>query len=834
MPDTHEQDPAPPARADAGQRLSRLAPEILARWEHLIRVEVPEVGGHSSPVLRNSVPEFLRRLADALCDEHGVNPQLEVDAAVEHGEQRAALPGYTLERVLQEYLLLRRTVLQTLEAESPLTPDVRGLLNEAIDLAIGAAVSRYVQVTKKRIGDAEEQYRLLVENAADYAIFVLDPKGRVRTWNPGAQRITGYLADEILGQDARVLFTVADQERGVPEYELTTAARDGRAEDERWHVRKDGRLFFASGVMIPLRDGELRGFAKIMRDVTAHRRAEEERALLLEREQQRNERLQLLSATASQLLLNERPEIFIQSVYERLAAHLNLHVYVNYLVPAEGDALRLACYAGLSPEVAALWERQEFGRPQPPERAPTGDTVAVDDIQLSREPGLRLARDCGLTACVRHPLIAGDQLLGVLIFGSRTRTTFEADELALMRTVCDQVALALETARMIEELQRRAEALSEADRRKDEFLAMLGHELRNPLAGIANAIYILDQATPSDPQKDRLRAIIGRQTAHLARLVEDLLDVSRISQEKIELRKQPVDLTAIARQAIEASRPIVGAKSHTVSCAWPEGPVIVAADPTRLEQVITNLLHNAAKYTEPHGEIRVAVEAEGENAVLHVRDTGIGIAPDLLPHVFDLFRQADRALDRSEGGLGIGLTLVKQLVHLHGGSVEAHSEGLGTGAEFLVRLPLVPSGSLTTAIDARSEPSASLDRMRVLVVEDYADASATLADVLELWGAEVRVASSGPDGLEAALETRPNVVLIDIGLPGMDGYEVARRLRARADGPRPLLIALTGYGREDDRRRAFACGFDHHLTKPVDADALRALLATGLTKAATN
>jgi PAS domain S-box-containing protein len=365
-----------------------------------------------------------------------------------------------------------------------------------------------------------------------------------------------------------------------------------------------------------------------------------------------------------------------------------------------------------------------------------------------------------------------------------------------------------------------------ADQRKDEFLAMLAHELRNPLAPITNAVAVLRLPNLEASRLDWARDVIDRQVRQLSRLVDDLLDVSRITRGTVQLRTEPVELCTIIARAVETSRPPITLRQHKLTVTLPQESVLIEADPLRLAQVFGNLLNNAAKYTEEGGCIRVTVERGPNEALIRVRDTGIGISAEMLPRVFDLFTQADKSLDRSQGGLGIGLTLVQRLVELHGGTVEAHSAGLGQGSEFVVRLPLmgaVRTGSGPAPVSADGEEPSSRGR-RVLIVEDNHDAAETLGLLLESTGQEVHVVHDGTAAVQAARSFRPDVVLLDIGLPGMNGYDVARRLRAERDLGQPLLVALTGYGQEEDRTRAREAGFDLYLVKPVDPDALKALL----------
>jgi signal transduction histidine kinase len=371
---------------------------------------------------------------------------------------------------------------------------------------------------------------------------------------------------------------------------------------------------------------------------------------------------------------------------------------------------------------------------------------------------------------------------------------------------------------------RQGEELREADRRKDEFLAMLAHELRNPLAPIRNGLGILRMAGDDRAVAQRTHDMMSRQVDHLGRLVDDLLDVSRITRGKVELRMEAVDLNAVLARAAEAARPLIDARRHRLIVTQPGRPVRVSADPTRLAQVVGNLLTNAAKYSEERGRIDLSLEENGE-AIIRVRDTGLGIPADMLPRVFDLFTQVGRTLDRSDGGLGIGLTLVKSLVELHGGTVSAASEGPGRGSEFTVRLPKLARSETSDAGPAAAPEQ--ITPRRVLIVDDNPDAGDSLATLLEMTGHQVAVARSGPQGLEAAARLRPEVAVLDLGLPGMNGYELAGRLRAEPFGRDVTLVALTGYGQEDDRRRSREAGFDHHLTKPADLDALTAILRDG-------
>jgi PAS domain S-box-containing protein len=378
----------------------------------------------------------------------------------------------------------------------------------------------------------------------------------------------------------------------------------------------------------------------------------------------------------------------------------------------------------------------------------------------------------------------------------------------------------------ITELREMEDALRDADRRKDEFLAMLAHELRNPLAPIRTAAQIIKLAGSPDSKIQLAREMIERQVGHLARLVDDLLDVSRITRGKIKLHNDLAELSAIVARGVEASKPLIDARRQHLTLHLPSQPMRVQGDATRLAQVVSNLLDNAAKYTDEGGRIELTLEAKDGKAVVSVRDNGMGISADLLPHVFDLFRQGDRSSDRSQGGLGIGLTLVKSLMELHGGTIDAHSAGPGKGSEFVVKMPLIaaPELDLPAAADHDRKPRPAISR-RVLVVDDNMDAALSLAMLFEGEGHYVCTTRDGASALEIARTFRPEIVLLDIGLPRMDGYEVAKRLREQPETRDTFLIALTGYGQEEDRRRTAQAGFNAHLTKPADPVVLLQLLA---------
>jgi len=420
---------------------------------------------------------------------------------------------------------------------------------------------------------------------------------------------------------------------------------------------------------------------------------------------------------------------------------------------------------------------------------------------------------------------------------AEANTTLQAEktrELQRANTELERANRSLQSE--VAERARAEQALKEADRHKDEFLAMLAHELRNPLAPILSAVQLMRLKPMPDPQLSRSRDVIERQLSHLTRLVDDLLDVARITRGRINLSPEPIELGTLIARAVEIVQPLIQERGHQFTSEIPDGTLRVNADPLRLTQALGNVLGNAAKYTERGGRITLTVCRQGTDVEIRVRDNGIGIPAEVLPRIFDLFAQLDRRSDHPHGGLGIGLALVRRLLQMHDGSISAYSEGTGRGSEFVIRLPLL----LETTQSANSRPSSARTgdappvRRRILVADDNADALETLATVLELGGHEVFSAANGSLALESAERHLPEVALLDIGMPLLDGYEVARRIRAQAWGKRITLVALTGWGQDSDRRRSQEAGFDSHLVKPLDLEKLTQLLARLPASAAAN
>jgi signal transduction histidine kinase len=413
------------------------------------------------------------------------------------------------------------------------------------------------------------------------------------------------------------------------------------------------------------------------------------------------------------------------------------------------------------------------------------------------------------------------EVLGGLFFGHSRAGVFTERAERLVTGIAAQAAVAIDNARLHEQRLQLIDQLREADRRKDEFLATLSHELRNPLAPLRNSLHLLRLAGHAGASATSIHQMMERQVQHLVRLVDDLLEMSRISRGTFELRKERVEVAGIVRNAVETSDPLLQAAGHQLTVSLPSEPLWVDGDPVRLAQILANLLNNAANYTTAGGEISVEARREGGVALLAVRDNGAGITAEALPRLFEMFSRGDRQSGHDQGGLGIGLALARRLAEMHGGTITARSEGPGLGSEFTVRLPLAADQRPLAA--SAATPTAAIQR-RILVVDDNRDSAESMGMLLGFLGADVRVAFNGAQALEAYAAYDPAVVLLDIGMPGMDGYEVVRRLRADYPKRRAAIVALTGWGQEEDRRRAREAGFDHHLIKPADLDALQALL----------
>ena len=621
------------------------------------------------------------------------------------------------------------------------------------------------------LAEQKERLRTTLASIGD-AVISTDTLGRITNMNAVAESLTGWKTAEATGRQLDSVFRIVNEKTRQPVHNpATKAMKEGVIVGLANHtvlIAKGGSELPIDDSAAPIRcaKGEVVGCVLVFRDVTERRRMERAARSLAS----------IVESSEDAIIGKDMNGVITtwNQAAERLFGYSAFEVI--------GRSIDILAPPDRADEMPTLLARLKQG-----ERVEHFDTV-------------RRAKD------------------GRLVPISLTVSPIKDED--------GEVIGASKIARDISERKRAEEALLQADRRKDEFLALLAHELRNPLAPIRNAIELLRRA---DGNADLIRQssrIMERQVGQMVRLVDDLLDISRITRGKIQLRKERVELAAAVRSAVEAARPLIEAQAHELTVTLPQEPVYLDGDLTRLDQVFSNLLTNAAKYTEKGGHVWLSAERQDGGVVVSVRDSGIGIAADYLPHVFEMFSQAAPALERSQGGLGVGLALVRGLVELHGGTIEARSGGPGLGSEFIVRLPVVQQPT-----PVEQEPSGdgqqcrAVRKCRILVVDDNRDTTDSLAIILRLAGHDTHTAYDGLEGLQAAATLRPDVVLLDIGLPKMNGYEAARHIREQPWGKGMALIALTGWGQDEDKRRALEAGFDHHLTKPVDASALEKLLA---------
>jgi PAS domain S-box-containing protein len=663
--------------------------------------------------------------------------------------------------------------------------------------------------------ESEERYRSLL-SAITSVVWTTDPAGRFVAPQPSWSAFTGQTWDELRDFGWTAALHPDDRQRVLEQWRAACAAQTSyRSEGRLWHaVTQMYRHFEARGVPIRGEDGSVREWVGKCLDVEDRKRAE---AAL----QVQNERLRLLWEAAGVLLSTDDPNAMLHGLLAKIGPHLGLDAYFNFLVDETGQCLRMASCAGIPDETARSIDRLEFGQAICGTVALRRQTIVATHIQRSDDPKVQLVKSLGFRAYACSPLLSENLLLGTLSFASRSRDSFEPDEQAFLSTISHYVAVAYERLRLLGKLQ-------ETDRRKDEFLATLAHELRGPLAPLASALEILKRAQlDADGDGEPLshaRATMDRQLGQMVRLVDDLLDVSRISQGRLELRRERVELTDVVDQAVEACQALADHLGHQLNVSLPSEPVILDADPVRLAQVLGNLLHNACKYTEPGGRIDLSAERQGSDVAISVTDTGIGIPAEALPKVFEMFAQVDGALERSQGGLGIGLTLVRRLVEMHGGTVEVQSEGRNRGSQFTVRLPMLIEEPRPPRPARSGGQEQRLTGRRILIVDDNVDSAASLAMLLRITGNETHTAHDGLEAVASAQRLRPDAVLLDIGLPKLNGYEACRRIREQPWSAGMVLVALTGWGQDEDRRKSLDAGFDHHLVKPVDYAALSRLL----------
>jgi PAS domain S-box-containing protein len=628
---------------------------------------------------------------------------------------------------------------------------------------------------QQAIAESDRRHESVLDSIAD-GFIVFDAQWRYTFFNSAAEKMTGFDRWNVLGK--RIWDVFPELVGTEIEHWMKKAATDRiKIERESYYEPWDKWLLDR---YYPSSEG---GLAVFITDITQRKRSDQAIVQLNESLAQKVMELQaIFDAAPVGISVARDPECKVITSNRVLAEMLGMPYGANVSKTSnEGAATYSVFREGKQIAAQAL----------PMHRAARGQNIEHEVLDVLRGDGSRIA---------------------VLMNAQPMRNG--AGEIQGAVGVCVDITA----------MQKAEASLREANRRKDEFLAMLSHELRNPLASMSNAVQILQLCRPDDAEAAWSRDLIARQLAQLARLIDDLLDVSRLTRGKIELKKEPLDVSIILDRAVESVRGLMAERGHELSVSYAPGALFVVADPVRLEQIVVNLLNNAAKYTPPQGRIWLTATTDGQIVAISVMDNGIGIAPGDLPLMFELFVQGDRSLARSEGGLGIGLTLVKSLAEMHGGSVCATSEGPGKGSEFIVKLPAAQVRASAAAASTERRRAAS--RRRLLIVDDNNDATLGMAHLLELCGHETECAFSGPDAIVRSRTFRPDVVLLDIGLPGMDGYEVAARIRAESGFREIPIIAISGYGACDDRERSRLAGINHHLVKPIDHQSLVSLLST--------
>ncbi|WP_133648854.1 PAS domain-containing hybrid sensor histidine kinase/response regulator [Paraburkholderia flava] len=618
----------------------------------------------------------------------------------------------------------------------------------------------------------EESFRALVQSIEDYAVFMLDATGHVMSWNSGAAKLKGYTEQEILGSHFSRFYMREAVERGWPDYELQQAAQHGRFEDEGWRVRKDGSLFWANVIITALRDGhgELRGFSKVTRDLTAQRQS-------MEALRQSEERFRLLvESVRDYAIFMLDPDGHVMS-WNMGATHIKGYRRDEIL------GRHFSVFYG--PEDIAA------GKPQ-------RELALAREVGRVEDEGWRVRKD-GTT------------------FWANVTITAVYDEKRELRGF-SKVTRDMSERKRLEEVER-------ASQHMKKFLATLAHELRNPLAPIRNALAAMQLEPDVSETVARCRDMMDRQVTHLSRLVDDLLDVGRITSGKIGLRLAPVDLLDVLTRSVEAAQPFVDARDQTIDLLIENAPISVNGDVTRLVQIVQNLLHNASKFSPAGTVIRIHATLEDHTAVLRVSDTGSGIPADALESIFGLFSQAHTQESLVESGLGIGLTLCRSLIEMHRGTISAASEGPGRGSTFTVRLPARIGIDLRTVAGADVPAGDHVLPLRVLIVDDNRDSADSLAMLFEMKGHQAQVVYHGSGAADAARRLLPHVALIDLAMPGIDGFAVLKLLRALPELASTRFIAMTGFGQRSDRERTTEAGFDLHLVKPVDIALLDEFIA---------
>ncbi|MHC5598747.1 MAG: PAS domain S-box protein [Nostoc sp.] len=710
--------------------------------------------------------------------------------------------------------------------------------------------------TKKALSQSQEQFQAFMDNIPA-AAWITNADGRVLYVSPTYLSTFDLAINKAINKNIFELYPAQIAQPLLDNIRMV-AQTNQVVETIESAPRTDGTLGEFLVYKFPIADASgQRLVGGVAIDITERERALRERQLAEQALQERSERLKLLSETTSDLLSTERPLDLMNSLFSKLSAQMDLHFYFHYLIDTHENKqkLRLVAWNGITDEVFQAIQYLEFNQGMCGLVAEERRQIVINNVLHSTHPNAHILRDLGITAYAGQPLIAQGKLLGVLSFASRTRTRFTSGEIALLQATSDQVAVALERAQLMASLQRRKEELIQANRIKDEFLAVLSHELRTPLNPILGWSKLLQAKKYDEATTTRALETIERNAKLQTQLIEDLLDVSRILQGKLSLNIAPVNLASAIAAAIETVRLAAEAKSinlrFTISDLELENShknlddnlksqvqvaleaqqrhdpkFLVIGDSGRLQQVIWNLLSNAIKFTPQGGEVEISLESVGSQVQLRVRDTGKGISPDFLPFVFDYFRQADGATTRKFGGLGLGLAIVRHIVELHGGTVQAESLGEEQGATFTVMLPLIKMHLNSQQIVYQAGDLPELNGLKVLLVDDERDTRELIAFLLEQSGAVVIQAESAMEALRIMPQFQPNLLLSDIGMPEVDGYMLMRQIRAMSpeQGGGIPAIAITAYAGEVDYQQAIAAGFGQHITKPVEpAKLLRAI-----------
>jgi PAS domain S-box-containing protein len=653
--------------------------------------------------------------------------------------------------------------------------------------------------------ESEALYRAIAANLPNGAVFLYDTALRFRLADGSALQHEGLAPGDLEG---KTIWEALGTRLAAHHEPYLRAALAG----EPAHWEHESRGYFYTSHSVPLRSaaGDIHAVLAVSYDIT-------ERKLI-------EEKLRLLDAISEATRTAVDPKAVMTITTCLLGKHLDATrcAYADFDPDNDRFTVRYDWTAEGAASAAGIYSLDRFGK-RVAAGMHAGRTLILRDIsrELEEDEGAGTFAAIGVQAAICCPLVKEGRLVAMMIVQQDAPRDWTADDAMLVEEVVERSWAHIERVRA-------TEALREADRRKDEFLATLAHELRNPLAPLQTALDHMRLATDNPGAMTRARATMERQLAHLVHLIDDLLDVARITRGTVDLKKEKVDFKDVAASAVETSMPLIDAGRHKLTVTLPHEPLPLDVDPTRIAQVISNLLNNAARYTDAGGQITMTALRDGADLVVSVADTGIGIPAESLPTIFDMFTQVRQIPNRTQGGIGVGLTLVRRFVELHGGTVTADSPGPGEGSTFTVRLPLATRAALENVTPAPlpAARGAHIEKaFRILVADDNTDAAETLATTLEISGHAVRVAGNGQQAFQLALEFRPDIVFLDIGMPGMDGYEVARRLRKTPGMERVVLVALTGWGTEDDRLRAREAGFDQHLTKPTRFSAIDELLA---------